>query len=309
MLPPILAIGCLFVVLVPIELERGLIGRYIVPWQFGLLIGQTSVAAAWAVFGPGRWKTRVLLSLAWICLLATMLFLSHCVLYRRIHIYVALLPLFGLLSQWLLVQAVLWIPARIYGLRMVHESDHLRSISPDKGIPETPRRPQFGTRHLMLLIAMVAIALGLLRSMATINIIPRRELLVLSTLVAAAVLTTLPLLLSALPGYGRTVTGIVVFSLLAAILGSEFGLSQAIGLRNRLPNDWHCVWLYAHTAFWVLFPVCAARLSGYVLATQPAAESLTNRTASRINLDPPPVSASPPRLPASAPPSPSATGD
>jgi hypothetical protein len=307
--PPIVAIGGLLVALAMPGHGSGSISRFVVPFQFGPLVGLTSVAAAWAVFGPGRWIVRLPLSLAWVSLLVVALFANHCRLFRQVHIDFALLPLLGLLSQWLLVQMLFWIPARIYGLRMVHESDLENNSATFDRTAETRRRPQFGVGHLMIFTTFVAMALGVLRVIAVANIMQRGELLLACTLVVGAIVITLPLFIAAIPGRGWTVVAVVALSIIAVILSSEFGLSQAIGLRNRLPNDWHCVWLYAHTAFWVLLPVCAARMSGYLITIQPRIESMVKGASPVVNLDSPPASASRPQLPASELPSPWATGD
>ena len=86
---------------------------------FGSLFGHTTVAAAWAAFGPGRLIWRVPLSLFWVALLATAVGLNVIIQGGpppAVFIYSALI-----LLQWVLLQIPLWGPVIRQGMYLRHE--------------------------------------------------------------------------------------------------------------------------------------------------------------------------------------------
>ncbi len=270
---------------------------------FGAMFGQASVAAAWAAFGPGRWYARVPLGLLWIALLVSALSINMG-LYRSGPDDILLLLFVCLLGQWLLVQLPLWILAHTYGLRMVHESD-LR-VGQDSG--DLLGLPQFGIRQLMILTAIVAVVLGVLRALvltAGQRVSGYSDTAAFVFLAIAAVVMTWPLVMAALlPRWWLPATIVVLFFGALATM-AEFPLSQAAGLRGGGPDAWHFIWINAFTAVLVLLPLCTARLTGYTLTNRPAH---TDKSPA-VNPFASPASASKPQSPASEPPSPWATPD
>jgi hypothetical protein len=300
---PILAISWLLIALIDPDGPQRSTEYITIGHLFGAMFGLTSVAAAWAAFGPGRWYARVPLGLLWITLLvgATAINMS---LYRSGPDDILLLIFLCLLGQWLLVQIPLWILTLMYGLRMVHHNDLLEG----KRSGDSFDLPQFGIRQLMILTAIVAVVLGVLRALvltAGQSSSNTGDTAAFIFLAIAAVVMTLPLVMAALlPRWWFPATCVVLsFGALATM--AEFPLSQAAGLRGGGPDAWHFIWINAFTALWILLPLCIARLTGYTLTNQPA-HSAKNPA---VNPFAPPASASRPQSPASAPPSPSATAD
>jgi hypothetical protein len=302
---PILAISWLLIALIDPDGPQRSIEYITIGHLFGAMFGLTSVAAAWAAFGPGRWYARVPLGLLWITLLVGAMAINMS-LYSAGPDKIALLLFVCLLGQWLLVQLPLWILTLIYGLRMVHRSDLLEGQEDD-----TLSLPQFGIRQLMILTAIVAVVLGLMRALILVaaDTLPQGDAAAFIFLAVAAIVMTLPLVVAAtLPRWWHVAT-VVVLALIALVTYSEFGLGQVAGLGGNGPDHWHYVWINTFTALWVLLPVSITRLTGYRLTNQPIAEQLAKRSIADLNPFAPPASASRPQSPASAPPSPSATAD
>jgi hypothetical protein len=266
---------------------------------FGALFGQASVAAAWAALGPGRWYARVPLSLAWIVLLVGALAIN-------LGLYIGpddiiLLLFVCLVGQWLLVQIPLWILALMYGLRMVHTSDLRESNDSSHSLS----LPQFGIRQLMILTAIVAVVLGLLRSLilSAADKLPQSgDAAAFIFLAVAAIVMTLPLVVAAILPRGWLIATFVVLGVIAVVTYGEFGLSEIAGLRGRGPDQWHFVWINSFTAIWVLLPLCVVRVTGYRLTNLPVAERLSKQPAKGVTPFAPPAGDSKSQSPPAKPP-------
>lgn len=160
--------------------------------MLGSLFGNTTVAAAWSAFGPGRLIWRVPLSLFWVALLASGIGVNvgiHGGPNNSAFVFGALLSI-----QWGLLQGPLW------GL-VISQGMHLRHAeASNQGID--PRERQFGLRQLILVTAAIGVLFGIGRIAAPYFVnqigIVRRDQVILAFLSIAEVVLTLPLLLGAL---------------------------------------------------------------------------------------------------------------
>lgn len=226
----------------------------------GIVFGQTNVAAAWVVLGPGPLLWRLPLSLAWFCLLfgcfalniglnggpnSELLELGAC--------------FFG---QWVLVQGPLWLLAIFYGLRLQHET---------RGEVVAPGARQFGLQQLMIFTAIIGVVLGLGRALV-LTLLPARawlggETVIFIFLAIAAIVTTLPLLISSLlPRWALPAT-VILLVLIALATLFELPLLRALQMRGPGPDTAHLCWINLFTSAWVLIFTLAARFTGYRLAT------------------------------------------
>jgi hypothetical protein len=265
---PILAIGWLLMAFIDPDGPKRSTEYITLGHLFGAMFGQTSVAAAWAAFGPGRWYARLPLGFGWLALLIGALSINMGLYRSGPDDFLGILFL-CLLGQWLLVQIPLWVLALMYGLRMAHASD----LRDDRGADDLLALPQFGIRQLMILTAVVAVVLGVLRAMvltAGQQFSNSSDSAAFIFLAIAAVVMTLPLVMAALlPRWWLPATCVVLIGGALATL-TEFPLSQVAGLRGGGPDAQHFIWINAFTALWVLLPLCLARLTGYTLTNRPA---------------------------------------
>jgi hypothetical protein len=147
------AIGWLLIAVVdPSHVPAGASQTAVGSVLLGTLFGQVSLAAAWCALGPYTLIRRLPMSAVW---LSAILLAFGCNVAREGESNGLLnFLLFGsmLLTQWLLIQAPIWLVVVWYGLRI---TDELETDS----IFGTRDR-QFGTREIMILTALVAIVLG-----------------------------------------------------------------------------------------------------------------------------------------------------
>ena len=132
-------------------------------YLFGTIFGQTTLAGAWAAFGPFRWRWRLLLAPVWLVLLWACVAFSIG-LHGGPGDPLFLLLLAGcLLGQWILVLLPFAGLALGYRVQLVHGSDGAAGI--DQGIDpgSKPRQLQFGIRQLLILTTIVAVVLGILQ--------------------------------------------------------------------------------------------------------------------------------------------------
>lgn len=154
--PALAALGCLIHVLV---LVFGGAGTHLgFGFGIGTLFGQASLAGAWCVLGPLSLAWRVPLSLAWIVALTATLATPY--LYGgpplEDYEWLKLAASIGLmlLTQWALVQLVLWPVAQVCGLHIRHREEAREALQ---------RRRRFSIRHLLGFTAAVAVLVGALR--------------------------------------------------------------------------------------------------------------------------------------------------
>ncbi len=245
----------------------GRTGRYVgLGYLFGTLFGQTTLAGAWAAFGPFRWYWRLLLAPVWL------LHLWGCVAFN-IGLHGGpgdpwfLVLLSGcLVGQWILVLLPFAGFALGYRVQLAHISDDVAGI--DQG--SKPRQLQFGIRQLMVLTGIVAVVLGVLRALvlalvARLSDRGMGEAPIFIFLAVAAVIMTVPLVMALLlPRWWIPATAAV----LALIALATFWELPVLSMLPRAagPDTWHFVFINAFTAAWIVAILGAMRLWGYGLA-------------------------------------------
>ena len=158
-------------------------------YWLGLKFGHTTLAAAWAAFGPGKLIWRLPLSLVWVGMLPVPLAVAISRGDGPEGFAILLVGCF--LGQWLMLQFPLW--GLVIGFRL-----QLRDIGGSQDSFDA-RQSQFGIRQLIIVTAIVAIAFGIGR--IVVGNVPEsigEELPVFAFLAIAASVQTLPLLLAAL---------------------------------------------------------------------------------------------------------------
>jgi hypothetical protein len=148
---PVIAVQWLLLVVLDPDAGSGLLETLSIGFFLGTMLGQTTLAAAWAPLGPGPLVWRLPLSLIWLALLALGLTLNLALHRGPPGDFVILMGL-CLLGQWVLLQFPLWGLALGYGIHLRHADDALES---DR------RQRQFGIRQLIIVTAIVGVTLGL----------------------------------------------------------------------------------------------------------------------------------------------------
>jgi hypothetical protein len=223
----------------------------------GSMFAQATLAGAWSAWGPGWLIVRLPLSFGWLVSLSLALMINiglHGGPPDAVFVLSACM-----ISQWLLVQIPLWLIALGFGIRLRYA-------------PQWPGEWQFGIRQLMILTAIVAVVLGVARTVF-LQLAARfgernAEPAIFIFLATAGVLMILPLLVAALLPRAALPASLVVLLLIA------LATSQEIPLLNKLlnenagggPNFYHFAWINGFQAFWVLAIVGAVRWCGYGLA-------------------------------------------
>jgi hypothetical protein len=253
---PLFAATCLLLFarhLTPVQLADVLV----IGALYGAMFGQTTVAGAWAVFGPGPLIWRLPLSLLWIALLA-----------GGWEFNVSWKPGLGtegvggvmgtcLLVQWLVLQVLLW-PAALGGVRLTYRGD--------AGQKPERRAGQFSLLHLLglMVIAGIGITIGrLLQPVFVAGYHRVGEWPIYRALSLGAIVMNLPLLIaSLLPRWSIPATLLALVPIGLATFWEPYFLNlvgESI-LSNRLLLSTNGL-----TALWVLAFAAAVRLSGYRL--------------------------------------------
>ncbi len=224
---------------------------------YGAMFGQTTVAGAWTVFGPGPLIWRLPLSLLWIALLA-----------GGWEFNVSCKPGLGtegvggvmgtcLLVQWLVLQVLLW-PAALGGVRLQCRSGAVQKLERRAG--------QFSLLHLLglMVIAGIGIAVGRLLEPAFVAGYHRvGEWPIYRALALAAIVMNLPLLVAAL--LPRWSIPAVMLALVPISLASFWEPHFLNLVGESIPRNQHMTAINVATAVWVLAFAAAVRLSGYRL--------------------------------------------
>ena len=258
-LVPLLAIGWLCLALIDPD-GRGKLQEYIVLGHlFGSLFGQTSVAAAWAAFGPLPWYVRLPLAVTWLGALVLAVAISIAWHGGPAQILALLFVL--LLGQWLLMQVPLWALAWTYGLELVHRDDIGQS-----GQPRGRATLQFGIRQLMTLTLVVAIVLGILRGVIVwaVDYLGGGDAIIFIFLAVAACVMSLPLVMAALLPRRAVVATLAVLVLLALATAWELPLLRLLP-KAAGPDQWIFFFVNGFTAVWIVALIGALRLNGYGL--------------------------------------------
>jgi hypothetical protein len=251
----LLSLASLIVVNPHLGLGMELTGGYVL----GTFFGHPTLAAAWAAFGPGRLAWRVPLSLIWIALLAICLSINI-----SMHGGPEDAPLLlglGALGQWLLLQIPLFALAVGFGMQIRHVDESAGAFD--------PRQWQFGTRQLVIVTAVVAVLLGIVR-LTLSNLSPEifiraSEAAALAILVGSANVLTLPLLLSGLMRHHPVRGVLFTLTLLCFATTWELRLLRAYPIAGG-PSGLELLAINAVLAALVLTFVTTVRLSGYCLS-------------------------------------------
>jgi hypothetical protein len=220
----------------------------------GSLFAHATLAAAWAALGPGRFAWRFPLSMAWAISLP---------LAVGINVGLnggpgdAVVVVGGsLLGQWLALQAPLWALALGFGWQLRHSGD-VEEVANGSQI-------RFGIRHLLLVMLIVGVVLGIGRIVVSnVRLSGTRETLIFMFLAVAAIVMTLPLLLSAL--MRRMAALGVVLAILFVVVVSAFELPLLSLLGGAGPGKRDFLAINTAMAAVILVSASVVRLNGYCL--------------------------------------------
>jgi hypothetical protein len=118
----------------------------------GTLFGHVSLSATWCALGPLSLVNRLPMAFAWLAIMV-ILWGFKLALGPSSQSLSDLIELgLAMLTQWLLIQAPMWLLVWLYRVRIDHsDRDEATSRSDDM---------QFGIRQLLILTALVAVVLG-----------------------------------------------------------------------------------------------------------------------------------------------------
>jgi hypothetical protein len=222
----------------------------------GSLFAHATLAAAWAAFGPGRFVSRFPLSVAWAMSLPLAAGINDVV---NSGLGDAMFVIgCCLLGQWLALQFPFWTLALGLGL-------HLRQRDEEK--EATGRQIQFGIRHLLIVMLILGVVLGVGRVViANVKLSGGGETPAFIFLAAAAIVLTVPLLLSAL------MRRMAVLGVLLALLFMGAMTVFELPLLNRPggggPDLRHFIAINVAMAALILVSALVVRLNGYCLYTR-----------------------------------------
>lgn len=264
---PLIGVACLLII-VAYPRPQGLSEHIALGYIFGTMFGQTTLAAAWAVFGPFPLSWRLPLSVVWVTALPLAM-AANFILWEGELEEVTVMVGVCLLGQWLLLQLPLWGLARGYRLGM-RTGEEASTVS-------DPRDRQFGIRQLMIFTAIVGVIFGIGR-VVVLNLAPAFKLwmdqrvLTFAFFAVAAIAITLPLVLVVLlPPRVQALFGTsFVLFLIALATAWELPLLNAFA-RGPGVDAQHLIWINVFTSFWIVVFGAALRLSGYRLGTPAAA--------------------------------------
>jgi hypothetical protein len=258
---PVIAVQWLLLVVIDPDAGSGLLETLSIGFFLGTMLGQATLAAAWAPLGPGLLVWRLPLSLIWVALLALGIAIN-----LGLHRggppgdFVILMGL-CLLGQWVLLQFPLWGLALGYGIHLRHADDALES---DR------RQRQFGIRQLIIVTAIVGVTLGMGRMLvarfATQIDLVNRETPLFIFLGVAAVVLTLPLMLATLmqrfmiPGLAIAILLIVIVTACELPLLKLFHAGPG-------PKAVDFISINAFTSLIMLIVLGTVRWCGYSLTT------------------------------------------
>lgn len=235
-------------------------------YLFGTMFGQTTLAGAWAAFGPFRWYWRLLLAPVWLLVLWVCVAINIGLHGGPGDPWFLLLISGCLIGQWILVLLPFAGLALGYRVQLMHRSDDAAGI--DQG--NKPRQLQFGIRQLMVLTGIVAVVLGVLRALvlalvARLSDRGMGEAPIFIFLAAAAVIMTVPLVMALLLSRWWIPATVAVLALTALATSWELPLLSLLP-RTAGPDTMHFVFINAFTAGWIVLILGIMRLRGYGLA-------------------------------------------
>ncbi|HUE73152.1 MAG TPA: hypothetical protein VMP01_19865 [Pirellulaceae bacterium] len=260
---PLLTLGLLLIAIVKIDIGIPPLEYVTIGFWLGSMFGLTTLASAWAAFGPEPLLFRLPLSLVWVAMVIGAM-LANVALYAVPASELAselVIIGSGLLAQWLLVQLPLWGLVMFYGLRLRHIDSRPQQAD--------LRERQFGIRQLMIFTGLVGVTLGIGRIL--VGALSNRfsidgEGPIFVFLAVAAIVMTLPVLLAALlPRWAVPATvGMLLIVGLTTVV--------EVPLLDRIhggwgPDMWHFFWINAFTAGWIALVCVVVQRNGYRLAT------------------------------------------
>ncbi|QDU28513.1 hypothetical protein ETAA8_36150 [Anatilimnocola aggregata] len=259
--PLLLAISWISVAVIDIDSSSEVFQVLAIGYFLGSMFAHTTLAAAWAAYGPGRLLWRVPLSLLWVVLLGAAIHMNALLYGTPADASVTIGICF--LLQWLLLQVPLW------GLRAGLRS-RLKHV--DDQLPFDASPWQFGIGQLMIVTAIVGfvfgagrLAIGTLLNHIKIG---GGEQPIFVFLAVSAIVFTLPLLIAVLLKR-RTIVGVlIVLFLIGAGTASEVPLLRIFASGSR-PNFLDLLAVNGASSAVIMLFALAVRLNGYSLVRLP----------------------------------------
>lgn len=228
-----------------------------VGYFIGSLYAHASLAAAWSSLGPGRLRHRLPLSIVWI--LALPLAIGINVGWHGGPREVTIVLGACLVGQWILIQAGLYILVWGVGLRIAHREGWERC--------DGRFARQFQILDLMLVITVFAIVCAGFRAlMPWLDLGGEGPSFIF--LAIAAVLLTLPVLLSALLHKHAVLA--VILSLVYVGVATYFEFSIMKALEVSGPKVGHFMAINTTSALLILVTATLLRSAGYCLYVRAA---------------------------------------
>ncbi|WP_238397404.1 hypothetical protein [Anatilimnocola aggregata] len=260
-MPLLLAISWISVAVIDIDSSSEVFQVLAIGYFLGSMFAHTTLAAAWAAYGPGRLLWRVPLSLLWVVLLGAAIHMNALLYGTPADASVTIGICF--LLQWLLLQVPLW------GLRAGLRS-RLKHV--DDQLPFDASPWQFGIGQLMIVTAIVGfvfgagrLAIGTLLNHIKIG---GGEQPIFVFLAVSAIVFTLPLLIAVLLKR-RTIVGVlIVLFLIGAGTASEVPLLRIFASGSR-PNFLDLLAVNGASSAVIMLFALAVRLNGYSLVRLP----------------------------------------
>jgi hypothetical protein len=259
----LIVLGCLLVAFVDLGLNASMVWSGLI---YGSMFGQTTLAGAWCALGPGRLIWRVPLSLVWVAALVFAFVFNLGMLVRIVFSDFVFVLAGGLLAQWLIVAVTLWALAIVYGWRIQFQPGETFLAQPHG-------RRQFGIRQLMILTASVGVLLGtgrmVISSFPAILEVSPRDVQIVVFLAIAAILITLPLLVSTLMPKWVVVSCVALLGVIGLATIWEFPLLKFVD--PNMPDEVAYLLFSTNyvTAAWILAFALTMWLCGYG-TTRPA---------------------------------------
>ncbi|HEX5103270.1 MAG TPA: hypothetical protein VFV87_05640 [Pirellulaceae bacterium] len=225
---------------------------------WGTMFGHTTLAAAWAAFGPGPLLVRLPLSLFWVAMLPVAVAINLSVNSGPGQMAV---PIgICLLGQWLALQFPLWGLALWLRLRLQCRGE----------LERNPGREalQFTIRQLVVVTAVVGVIFGVGRVLLPVVAQNYAQITIFALLCAAAIVLTLPLVLAALLHRFAVPGVLLVLALIAAATAWESPAMQAMDGTSSVPPELLAA-INAGTALMILAVLAIVRMCGYSLVPQP----------------------------------------
>lgn len=257
---PILAVSWLSIALLNfLALPSGAFEAIWLGYSLGSLFGHVALAAGWAVFGPGTVLWRVPLSIVWVLLIGVAVVIEIVTQSAPPEIAITFTGCF--LGIWLALQLPLW------GIKLGFRA-HLRYA--DDPRRAEPSQWQFGTRELLIVTTMVAVAFGIGRivvgDLLSDTAFVTAGLPVLLFLALTSIAFSLLIMVAALLERGAIVGVLVTVGLI--VLGTiiELPLLQQVTGNSGRPNTYDLLSVNGFGSGLVLLVATIVRQSGYVLA-------------------------------------------